>query len=355
MRPLPGTHLRTHLRSQGAALLTAMLIVMLVASLATAALWQQWRSVEIESAERQRSQLAWILNGALDWSRLILQEDLRSNSNVDHLSEPWALPLAEARLSSFLAMDKNNTDTTTDAFLSGQIDDQQALLNLSNLVEDGRRSEASVKQFARLFTALHLPRSELNALVDAMVQASLARTALKNQANTAQGLGAGSANLANPTLPAASAAPLRPDRVEQLVWLGVAPTTLQALRPYVTLLPERTPVNLNTAPAVVLYAVLPAIDAPQAQQMVSQRSTAHFPTVTDALKAVGLSTDLIEASSVSVASRYFSIRGRLRLGDTTVQERSLVERQGNSVKVLWRQREVVSPETTAPTQPPSLQ
>ena len=55
--------------ARGAALLTAMLTVTLVASLAAAALWQQWRSVEVEAAERARSQSLWVLTGALDWAR----------------------------------------------------------------------------------------------------------------------------------------------------------------------------------------------------------------------------------------------------------------------------------------------
>ena len=41
-------------RHTGAALLTAMLTVALVATLASAALWQQWRGLEIETAERAR-------------------------------------------------------------------------------------------------------------------------------------------------------------------------------------------------------------------------------------------------------------------------------------------------------------
>jgi len=44
----------------GAALLAAMLTVTLVATFAAAALWQQWRSVEIEMAERSRVQSAWV-------------------------------------------------------------------------------------------------------------------------------------------------------------------------------------------------------------------------------------------------------------------------------------------------------
>ena len=60
---------------RGAALISAMLVVTLVATLASVALWQQWKHVEVESAERHRVQASWLLNGALDWSRLILRED----------------------------------------------------------------------------------------------------------------------------------------------------------------------------------------------------------------------------------------------------------------------------------------
>ena len=56
------------LRKQGgAAILLAMLTVVLVATLASAVLWQQWRGVEVETAERSRTQSSWVLIGALDW------------------------------------------------------------------------------------------------------------------------------------------------------------------------------------------------------------------------------------------------------------------------------------------------
>ena len=102
--------------SSGAALLAAMLTVTLVATFASAALWQQFRSTEVEIAERGRVQSGWLLTGSLDWARLILREDARAGG-VDHLAEPWAVPLKEARLSSFLSVDKSSTDTEEDAFL----------------------------------------------------------------------------------------------------------------------------------------------------------------------------------------------------------------------------------------------
>jgi len=82
---------------RGAALLSAILTVTLVATFAAAALWQQYRSIEVEKAERGRVQVAWLLIGALDWSRLILRIDGKAGT-TDHLAEPWAVALQESRL-----------------------------------------------------------------------------------------------------------------------------------------------------------------------------------------------------------------------------------------------------------------
>ena len=306
-------------RQGGAAILTAMLTVTLVATLASAALWQQWRQVEVESAERTRMQLSWVLTGALDWARLILREDART-SQVDHLSEPWALPLAEARLSSFLAVDQNNTSDAMDAFLSGQVTDQQGLLNVADLVQDGKTSDAALAAFGRLFQLLKLPQSQLDLLADNLARAS--------------GAGAESDSAATTGL-------LMPKRMDQLTWLGLPQSSVDALRPYVTVLPSRTAVNLNTASAQVLVAVLPGLDLRQAQTLVVQRAQAHYQSVAQALKAANVRADQVNAERLGIASRYFAVRGRLRIGDTVVQELSLVERQGTSVKVLWRQREPV--------------
>ena len=323
---------RSGTRHDGMALLTAMLTVALVATLASAALWQQWRSVEIEGAERSRLQMQWVLNGALDWARLILREDARDGA-VDHLSEPWALPLQEARLSSFLAQDKNNTEDSMDAFLSGAISDQQALLNVRNLVQDGKANEGAQRAFTKLFRQLNLPPTQVQLLVDGLIASDAADKD------------------SQPDTP--SVAPLHPARMEQLLWLGLPPATLQALKPYATLLPVATPVNLNTASATVIYAAVPELDMARAQQMLNHRATAHFKAVSDAWSAAGLSATAIgklDGTAYAVGTQYFAVRGRLRLGDAVVQELSLVERSGNLVKVLWRQREALSAQTAASLQ-----
>src|SRR6202008_4808762 len=80
-----------HRHQRGAALLLAMLILTMVATLATGMIWQQWKGIEVQTAEKARSQAVWLIEGATDWARLILRTDLqdREHQNVDTLNEPW--------------------------------------------------------------------------------------------------------------------------------------------------------------------------------------------------------------------------------------------------------------------------
>lgn len=312
--------------ARGAALLAALLTVAFIATLASAGLWQQWRSVEVETAERARLQARWILTGALDWGRLILREDARAGA-VDHLAEPWAVPLQEARLSSFLAADREaGTDgkDVDNAFLSGEIADLQGRLNVMNLLDGNQVSPGGMQSFQRLFDALGLPLAQLDLL--------------------AQNL-----RLATGTTDPAEAnglAPLMPRRARDLGWLGLPPATVAALEPHVTVLPIRTPVNLNTASAQVIQAAIGGIGLADAQRLVSARASAHFRTVADATRLLGQGGQgpptQVAGAFVGVASRFFEIRGRLRLDDTVVEEYSIVQREGLEVRALQRDHAVLT-------------
>lgn len=322
------------MKQRGAALLVALLTVALVATLASAAVWQQWRSTEVEQAERDRQQATWVLTGALDWARLILREDARTNQNTgagDHLAEPWAVGLEEARLSSFLAADKTgDPPPALDAFLSGAITDQQGLLNVANLDKQGAVSKDDVQAFERLFEQLGLPPEQVLPAAQAWLRSSTVATSAGGGSGVSPGAATADA------VPTGAERVLRPQRVSQLVWLGWSPATVRRLASYVTVLPERTPVNLNTASAVVLRAAIAGLDRAQAARLVSQRALQPFKTLTDATALVaGLP---LNGDAHSTQSRYFTVLGKLRLGERVVAEQSLVVRNGLDVRTLWRER-----------------
>jgi general secretion pathway protein K len=300
---------------KGAALLVAMLTVTLVATLAAGSMWQQWRLVEVETAERSRMQMDWLLKGSLDWARLILREDARAGS-VDHLAEPWAVALQESRLSSFLEADSIDEEPARNVFLSGQITDQQSRLNITNLLEGQQVSPTALASFRKLFELLGLPAQELTQLTQNL------RATVSTNTSTAM---------------------LMPQRVEQLTWLGLSSRTLQMLMPHIALLPERTPVNLNTASAEVLCASVPGLEFADAQRLVTERSRVHFNALPDANRLLGQGVKPLDAAQHSVNSRFFEVRGRLRLDKLSVESRSQIQRDGLEVKTLWRDHGVYRP------------
>lgn len=307
-------------RPRGAALLLAMLIVTLVATLAAGMLWQQWRAIEVERAERNRTQAAWLMNGTMDWARMILREDARGvggRAQVDSLDEGWAIPLRDLNLRDFLAAGANAKEGAAqpdvgdiDASLSGQITDAQARYNLTNLVGAEPEQQARLQAaLAQLCVALALP------------------------AETAQQIVLGMSNAA----PDGGSAPIAPMRAEQLAWLGLPDASVQRLLPYVTVLPEATPVNANTASAEVLMTAVDGLDRSGADRIVRGRPAGGFESI-NALKALLPATTELDPARVSVATGYFEILGELRLEGSVLRERALVQRQQLQVTIVRRER-----------------
>ena len=305
-------------------MLLAMLLLVMVVTATAGMVWQQARAIEVESAERTRSQSGWIITGAMDWARLILREDGRAQQrggrNLDSLDEPWATPLAEARLSTFLAADQdNNVDSGPEAFLSGRIEDAQSRWNLRNLVDGaGKEVLAEKAALARLCQLAGLPADTADLISAGLRQAWAPAAADGNPA-----------------------APLAPQRLSELEWLGLAPATVRRLAPWVDLLPRPTPVNANTASREVLMAAMDGLDLGSAERLVQTRQRKPFEGLDD-VKAQLPPTLVLDPARVSVSSSFFLVEGRLRLEDRVMEERSLLERRGADrdfeVVVLRRER-----------------
>jgi general secretion pathway protein K len=303
-------------RQAGAALLLAMIILALVATLTAGMVWQQTRALQVEAAERARAQAGWILSGALDWARLILREDQQRGQPYDSLDEPWATPLAEARLSSFLAADKdNNADSGPEAFISGAITDAQSRFNLRGLLDSaGKVVPQQLAALQRLCALAGTPSDAAARIAEAW-RAAAAPAAEE---------GAGDARL-------------KPARLADLAWLGIEQTTLARLEPWVDLLPESTPVNLNTAPREAIVAAIDELDLGSAERLVQARQRKPFKSIAEAQMQLPPNT-LVDTSRASVNSTYFEVAGRLRLEDRVLEERSLLVRRERRVDVLRRER-----------------
>jgi general secretion pathway protein K len=280
--------------------------------------------------------------------------------------------LQEAKLSSFLRTQSNSTTSTasdseqdeslTDqVFLSGQITDLQSKLNFYNLFlaansNTGNLSPVSLNasnsnatagnntfngngnattpqgatlSFIRLFEVLNLPVAELQS-VNAQLQL-LSQSIPKNGATS-------SSTPTNNNL--GSATLLMPQRFEQLSWLGLSESSIRRLLPHATWLPFASTININTASAEVLYASLPGLDLSGAQRLVKARENKPWQNM-DQFKSVLNAQNkplALNDSNYQLASKFFEVKGQIRIGNTIINEKSVLLRDNSTVQIIWRDK-----------------
>jgi len=275
-------------RSQrGAAVIIAMLVLALAAAAAAAMLERQDLDARALQSQRDYEQARWMLRGGMHWARSILAEDARAGAS-DHRRELWAsgLPPTDVQLGS----------------LAGEIRDEQAFFNLNNLVRGGKPDPIQIAALRRLLAAI--------------------------------GLGPGLADAI-----AARIDPKRPlaDIRELAGMAGFDANALLRLRPYTTTLPRPTPVNVNTAPAEVLASLVEGLALAEAQALA--RRLATDPVRNREEFQVRLRPDLkLNPDDISVASQFFIVYGRAKVGAADLRMEALLQRTGAGFPAIVWQR-----------------
>jgi general secretion pathway protein K len=80
--------------------------------------------------------------------------------------------------------------------------------------------------------------------------------------------------------------------------------------------------------------------SPDARNLVAARARTPFRSLSDVTRLLPADVGALNPSEVGVGSRFFEVRGRLRLEQTEVTEVALVQRNGIAVTTVWRNREV---------------
>jgi general secretion pathway protein K len=291
---------------RGAAVLMAMLVVAVSAVLVSSAFLRQsvlMQQVENEIAIDQAQRL---LDGAIDWVRVILLEDARTSA-TDHLGEPWAVTLEETRL---------DNDSGEPAWVSGAIEDAQSRFNLRNLSGPGGPALQEVDVLRRL---LELVGSE-PALAESI--------ALQIHAAVAGRPGAAWQDR------------IMPATLDDIAWRDSAEReAIELLRPFITLIPVPTPVNANTAPAEVLAARFESLSLVDARRLVESRERTVFRDLQDMGGRLRGQQFAAEAEQVAVATQYFLVRGFAEYRRVRVQALALLWRHDGQVEVLWSREE----------------
>jgi general secretion pathway protein K len=308
-------------RQRGVAVITALLLTTLAVTIVASLFWQQ--QVQVRSIENQRLQLQkqWVLRGALDWARLILREDAKY-STVDYLGEPWAVELAETRLDQYVENERVEGDIG-DAALSGHIIDAQSRFNLTNLATNGTVDPAQVAAFQRLLSGQQL---------DPQLAQASADTLAAGQAKAAVPAGAGPPAV-SPS-PSSATLTIGITQVDDLLAVpGFTPEAMAKLKNFVTVLPVATRVNINTASAEVLAAIIDTLSPSEAAALVVSRDRAYFRSSADLTQR--LPGTVIDASQVVFMTNFFLVNGTVRINRAALDMLALIERNGANTKTLW--------------------
>jgi general secretion pathway protein K len=340
-------------RQRGVAVITALLLTTLAITIVASLFWQQ--QVQVRSIENQRMQLQkqWILRGALDYARLVLREDAR-NSNVDYLGEPWSVPLEETKLDQYVDDNRGDEDAS-DATLSGNIVDAQSRFNLTNLCVGTVINPAQVTAFGKLLSNLGLNPSLAQAAANMMQTAQkssgetqAAAAAAAAAASATQAAGNAQGNTVAPTNGSntiisgaaptsgsgATSEPLGLTQREDLLAVpGFTAEILAKLRDFVVVLPTTTPINVNTAPAEVMSAVIPSLQLGEASGIVARRT--YFNTTSDFLTRLSTKDTTLTGNVIDVKTNYFLVNGKVRLSRAALDVQSLIQRNGTNTAVIW--------------------
>jgi general secretion pathway protein K len=302
-------------REAGAAVVTALLIVTL-ATTVVAGLYVR-ENVTVRSVENRLalSQTRWIERAALDWAKVILRADARGGL-VDHLGEPWAVPVAETKLDETVTAGAKISDSSRPAMLAGQIIDAQSRLNLTSLAQAGQPVQAQVVAFRKLLGLIDLPES---------LAESVAARVARSQPRMVDGKPVAAVELPLIRLSDLMAMP------------GFDAPAIERLAPFAIVLPIPTLVNVNTAPAEVIAAMVEGLDLAGARRFVAKRERTFFRSLAEA-SALLEGQPVLPQGAMSVGSGYFIVRGVVRFDRVEATTETLLARNNDRVEIVWQQR-----------------
>lgn len=300
---------------RGVAAVTAILVVAVAAAAATWMLAQQSATLNQAALVASRAQADLYADAGLDWARGVLATDARE-SPTDTLAEGWAQPLPA------LPVER--------AVVGGAIVDAQSRFNLNNLVKDGARSDADVQVLKRLLESLALDANLADAVLDWIDADS--DPAGHGGAEDSHYLA-----LARPHRAANRALVM----VEELHRVrGFDAPAIERLRPFVTALPVRTPVNANTASAEVLHAILPELSRTEVRALVASRATKPFRDRADLAERAKKAAPTAIQSDLDMKSGHFLVAVSVSQDDVRLAVEALVARpaggSGPSTAIIWR-------------------
>lgn len=298
---------------RGAAVVLALLTVSFAAMLAAAALADFGHGLAMLGGRHDQAQAWQLARAAVDWSRNILADDARRTPN-DHLGEIWTTEIPVTAIGSDPA----------DGSVGGAIRDLSGRFNLNDLAPRGSPDRHAIARFARLLVLIGVPSASANATAQALAHHLQA-------GGNAPGAENGTEEARTDTRSAGALIEPR-----ELVLTGlISAADFTALEPHIFCAPSAGPININTASAEVLAAMVDGLSLDAARNLVAERERAWFRDLGDLQVRLPEGARLSAGGRLDVRSRYFLVTVTAAYGDAVLNLQAMLDRESNWPAILW--------------------
>jgi general secretion pathway protein K len=280
------------------ALITVLVVVAIATVLGVGMLRNQQQALQHAAGLFQQDQARLYTQGAEDFVRDLLGEDLKSdkrrNKQIDHPGETWAKPFPPFPVEG--------------GMVRARVEDLQGRFNVNRLAAEGPDGPATAI-FRQLLRNLGLPDTLAPAVADWLDADDQPRDSDGAEDDFYSRL---------PRPYRAGNQPLA-DISELRLVRGFTPEIIAKLEPFICALPEAAALNVNTASPTVLSALLESLTATAAAEIERQRPEQGYASVDDFLGQTvfnGLDSGQKERlrQQLDVRSRYFLLMADAEIG-----------------------------------------
>jgi len=292
----------------GVALITVMLIVALATITAVAMTTRQQFDIYRTANLINNDQAYLYALGGESWIKKIL---LRDSKKVDNLQDIWATSIPALPVPG--------------GYITGQTIDLQGKFNLNNLLQDdGKISSKDIIVLERLLNILELPISLAQIIVDWIDN---------NEEPLINGAEDNVYLMKNPAYRTANRLLFDPSEIRLLVEIE----EYYKLLPYISTLPTRTSININTTSDKILMALVEGLAENEVIRLISEREQQPFSSIQNFVTHDILAGLKIHDENISVTSSYFLFAAEVKIAQGRAKLNSVLHRT-DQIKIIMRNK-----------------
>ena len=304
-------------RVQGVALITILLIVVIATVLGVAMTNDQHFAINRAQTFHSQSLVRQYALGGEELARQILHQDFVDAPETDHLGEAWAANDLRFEFE--------------DGEIELKITDLQGLVNINSLLIEGQGARTARERVQTIFTEQGADTTFVDRMLDWI-----------DENNGVSGVGAEDFDYLGLERPYRTANQMMVDTSELRLILDLDDETFELISPFLSAIPNpEIPINLNTAPPIVLQAIAPGLARGTAESIASERDLGvPFESLNDFTgnPSLGSEADRINTDRLSVQSSFFEVSVRARYQDRFGYLTSVIQRDrtDGTLRVIYR-------------------